>query len=140
MKLKLPRNYRDVVDELGAVQARLANLAPVIKPLGEREKGLRAQVLSWCEQMPADAEQGLEGARYALAISPRRTERTITSMARLVKRLGLALFLKGCSISLKYIDEHLAAVDQKGLISEARTGTRVLTTSPRMAAVKNKAV
>jgi len=139
MKLKLPRNYRDVVDELGAVQDKLGDLALMVKALVEREKELRSQVLSWCEKLPADEDTGLEGSRYALAISPRRTERTITSMARLLKRLGLRLFLKGCSIPLKYIDEHLAALDQKGLISEARTGARVITTLPRMAAAKRAA-
>jgi hypothetical protein len=59
-------------------------------------------------------------------------------MARLLKRLRLALFLKGCSIPLKYIDEHLAPIHQKGLIAEARTGPRVITTSPRMEVAARK--
>lgn len=139
MTLKLPRNYRDVVDELGAVQTKLVGFSVLTQPLRDREKELRSEVLVWCEKLPAEADQGLEGRRYALAISPRRTERSIVSMARLLKRLGLALFLKGCSIPLKYIDEHLAAVDQKGVIAEARTGARVITASPRMAVAKRKA-
>ena len=132
MKLKLPSNYRDVVDELGAVQNKLARIDSARKPFSEREKELRTKALTWCEKLPADAEAGIEGTYYSLAVSGRRNERQIVSMVKLFNRLGLALFLKGCSIPLKYIDEQLAAVDQKGLITEARTGVRVITTSPRI--------
>ncbi len=140
MKLKLPRNYREVIDEHGGIRARIDKLDDAAKPLREREKDLRDQILGWCEQLPPDQDAGLEGHRYALTISERRLERTILSMARLLKRMGLTVFLKGCTMSLKYIQEHLAPVDLKGLISESRTGARVITTSPRLAeAVKRKA-
>jgi hypothetical protein len=139
MKLRLPAKYRQIVDELGAVEAKLTECAAEAKPFADREKELRAQVLAWCAELPADKEIGIEGERWALAISARRMERKIVSMAKLFKRLGPAIFFRVCRVALKDVDEHLAPARQKGLISEDQTGPRVITSSPRLAAAKKAA-
>lgn len=121
-----PKGYRTVVDELGLLQAKL-------KPLRDREKQLREEVLGWCDKLDGDAEVSFEGERYAAAVSARRMERTIVSMPRLLQKLGLKLFLKGCTVASKFLDEHLTPVQQKGLVKEDRTGARVITTGKKAA-------
>jgi hypothetical protein len=137
--MKLPPNYKTVIDELGAVQAKLADMDTLTKPLRDREKELRESVLGWCGQLSGDQEAGFEGARYSLTVSARRIERKVKSMARLMAKLGESLFFRHCSVPVKWLDKQLTPAELKRFVSEEYAGARTITTAPRMGAIKGKA-
>lgn len=139
MKLKLPGNYRQVIDEFGSVQQKVARSAANIKPLREREKELRDQILGWAENLPDDEACSLDGGSYAVAVSERRVERTIKSMKRVLSTLGEKRFLDACSFPLKALKEELLPDEVAKLVTESPTGPREVTATPRLALAKKKA-
>ena len=139
MKLKFSARQVALVDEFGAVETQLDAFAATIKPLKEREKELREQILEIVKDLPANEACGMDGDRYAVTISERRVERTIKSMKRVFAAIGQADFLKHCSFSLKGLRELLVADDIANLVSEAATGPREVIATPRLAIFKKKA-
>jgi hypothetical protein len=133
--MKLPVNYRQVIEELGEVERKLE---PYDK-LAKRRKELRGQVSKWAEQLSPEASKTLDGVRYAVAIGPQRLERRIKSMARTAKLLGMKLFYSLCSLPLKALEDHLSENQLRALVAEERTGHREIVTMPRLAAERKAA-
>ena len=132
--MRLPKDYRAVIDELGAVQAKLEPS----KPLRKREKELREQIEGWIANLAPTKEKILDGVRYSTAISARKNERSIVSMWKVMKAIGDKAFLAACFLPLKVLDEYLAPEQQKGLVTEAPTGPRTILTMPRLAGKRSK--
>ncbi len=139
MKVKFSAKQVALVDEYGAVQAQLDAFSATIKPLKEREKELREQILETVKDLPANEAYGMEGEKYSIAISERRVERTIKSMKRVLALLGEKLFLARCTFPLKALKEELLPDEIAKLVTEASTGPREVIATPRVAQAKRKA-
>jgi hypothetical protein len=139
MKLKLPTNYRQVIDEFGCLQEKIESAAVRMKPVRDREKELRERILGWAENLPDDQSCSVEGGHYAVAVSERRIERTIKSMRGVLAALGETTFLKSCSFPFKALKEHLLPDEMARLLTESPTGPREVTATPRVALMKRKA-
>ena len=136
MKLKVTAKHVALVDEFGAVQSRLDAFSATIKPLKEREKELREQILEAVKGLPPNEACGIDGDSYAVAISERRIERTIKSMKRVFTLLGEKVFLARCSFPLKALKEDLLPDDVAKLVDETLTGPREVVATPRLAQAK----
>ena len=111
-----------VVDELGRLGEEIAGY----KPWKERSDQLRAKILSWYEESPAEESFVVEGQTHTVVVSERSRARRIRSMPKLFKRLGEKLFLELATFALKHVDDHIPVTERKAYLSEARTGSRKL--------------
>lgn len=136
--MKLTKQCK-LVDEFGAVQAQLAAFAATIKPLREREKELRDEILMTVADLPDDEACGIDGDAYVITITERRIERTIKSMKRVFAVLGEKLFLARCTFPLKALKEELLPDAMAKLVTEAATGPREVIAAPRVAQAQRKA-
>jgi hypothetical protein len=120
---------RELIDELGALEAELAPVLAVIKPKTERVKWLKDQI---SEQTPA-GQQAVQGLVYGASVNEAANERTITSMPRLFRTIGQGEFLSRCGFPLGEFDKlvksgQITASEKAVLLKEENTGSRKITT------------
>jgi len=137
MKLPLPTNAIQIIDELGDIERKLKPL----EDLKTRRDELRAQVLAWTATLPAGKGQVIDGRRYAVHVSERRAERKWKSMLKVFQLLGPKEFTARCSLSFKAAKEVLSEDQIAKLVAEEQTGPRSVLTVPRLepAAERRKA-
>jgi hypothetical protein len=121
-----------IIDELGDTTRRSDEYAATGNE--RRRKQLQDEVQAWYAAEPADAEYAATGARYDLRVSPRRVVTAIDTK-KAYKALGLARFLKACTLTIKALSSLLPAPDVDALTTSERTGSRGLTLTPLAAPV-----
>ncbi len=121
-----------VIDELGDATRRSDEYAATGNE--RRRKQLADEVQAWYASDAAEGEYSATGARYHLAVSPRRNESRI-DISGAYKKLGLKRFLKIASTTIKALAAALPAPDVDALTSMTRTGSRGLTLTPLVAPV-----
>ena len=130
MVMKPPANAAEIIDELGDIEKKLEPL----KKLKTRRDQLRAQVLGWTEKLEPNKGQIFDGLRFAVHISPRSSQCSIRSMAKLSEKVGMKAFLTHCSFTLGKAKELLSGDDFKKLTVEGQTGPRDVSIVPRVPA------
>ncbi len=118
------REISALVDELGPIDARIKAVAGDVKRADEIKKALRGCL----DNAPAEATRSFSGAKYTAMVSERRMEKTV-NVVRLCKQIGARAFLKLAVVTLKALEETLPLQKRAGLVEEARTGSRVVTTA-----------
>lgn len=122
-----PEEKRQIVDEFGRLGKQLDEAAPLEK----RYNQLRDQILSWHANSPADQSFTEEGELYMAEISARAIERTIVSMPKLQKRLGLKTFLEICSVTLTKLKGHLGELELARFLKIEHSGSRRVKPIPK---------
>lgn len=113
-----------LIDEYGELCRQMDEMKPVIA----RYKELGSMLQSWYVDTPADQSVTAQGRLYSLQISPRDNQTTIKDIRKVYRVLGVAKFLKLCSITLKAVKENVDAGVYEGLVETHRTGFRTLKT------------
>lgn len=121
-KLKLPKNYVAVIDELGRLEAEIDKLKPKV----ERAKVLDREIAQWCDHLPPDQEKAIDGEHYAAVVSRRDNQRRIVSLGKIFRTVGQAKFLEKCTLTLKALDSLIHREKQAGFVTEERTGKRTV--------------
>jgi hypothetical protein len=125
--IRLPAGYKNLIDEFGCLEGKIAQASAYVK----RREELRKQFLEWAEHVPPKQGVDIEGVGFCVAISPRRPERVITSMAKVLKAMGEKCFLEECNISVKSIEENVPAAAFAKLVEERPIGRRTVTATRR---------
>jgi hypothetical protein len=116
-----------MADEYGDLDRQIHAFAPK----AARHKALRAKIEEAVKEHPADLPALLQGKLYQLQLSPRKNERTLTDKAKawalLRKVLGIEALIAAVTIPLTLLDKWVPKDRQAGFVSEARTGTRIIT-------------
>jgi hypothetical protein len=113
---------RAIIDEFGGLQHEVE----AFKPTRERYEALSKEIRGWYEKESGEQPYLEEGARYVLQVSAATNERTITSMPKLFRILGIDAFLRFCRFPLAVVDVEVPAPRHKDFIAEAMTGPRKL--------------
>jgi len=92
----------------------------------QRAEQLRAQILSWYDDKPAEESFVLEGQKHCVMLSPRGNRRRIKSMQKLFERLGMKLFLKLSKFTLKEFDDHIPEPERAKFVVSEQIGPREL--------------
>jgi hypothetical protein len=114
-----------IIDEFGDLTLQRAAFAPTEK----RYAQLRDELKSWYADAPGHTEFVERGRRYQLTVSAAANSKTIDIRAA-YKKLGLAKFLKACSLTLKALAEFLSEPDIEALTTSAQTGARGFVSTP----------
>lgn len=125
LKIATPPNRAAIIDEFGAVSALRDAFGPTEKRYGQ----LRDEIKTWYKDSPGDKDFIEKGLRFQLDVSMAAEARTI-DIKGAYKKLGLAKFLKACTLTLKALGEFLGAADVDALTSTGRTGSRNYTPTP----------
>lgn len=115
-----------MVDELGSIDQRLKLYAPDSKRADDIKKQLRALL----EDSPPDAEASFPGDTYVAIVSARRFEKIVDTAAA-YKVLGVKLFVSLAKLTVKAVEDHVPLMKRAKLITEERTGPRVVSTAFR---------
>ena len=130
-----PDETSKLIDEYAALDAAINRMKPHIA----RHAALRTELFVRRGGNYADPSETvtLENDRYVLAWTPRENQRRITDLGKVKKHLGLALFMKLVSMTLKALDAHVTEAQQAelGLTVTERTGPRACTVIPKLAPV-----
>ena len=109
-----------IIDEFGELERLVATWKPRI----DRHAELRKVIEHWFSADVADESHTLDGRLYRVVASARAKRRTIVSMQKLYKLLGLKIFLEWCTFPLTALDN--LRVDPTGIVVEERTGSRTV--------------
>ena len=115
-----------MVDELGSIEQRLKLVAGDVKRGDEIKKQLRALM----DNSPADAEASFPGETYVAIVSARRFEKIVDTAAAW-KTLGPRLFVSIARLTVKALEDNVPLMKRAKLISEERTGPRIVSTAFR---------
>lgn len=109
-----------LIDEFG----RLSQKVEAHKPDKARHALVREILAAGYEFEPNSQPFIEEGLEFTLSVSACANERTITSMAKLLKLLGQRLFLKFCKFPLSAVDASVPASEHSQFLKEEATGPR----------------
>ncbi len=125
-----------LIDEFAQLDKAIAGMKPHIA----RHAALRAELLAIAAGKDADPADALvvENERYVLAWTPQEKQRRIVDLGKVKKRLGLPLFMKLVSMTLKALDAHVTDAEQRllGLTVTERTGPRGYSVVPKLPPVQ----
>ncbi len=131
MSVRITSDRAALVDELGEIKDRLAVKAAIYRAdiaVDEaRGTSLEAEVLSWYDHEPAEAEAAPAGEKYVAEIGPRGNRSSIISISKVYKRLGRSLFMQHAEIALGTLRKVLKKDERERFILTERTGDRALT-------------
>ena len=111
------------IDELGQLELEIGPMKAKIN----RAEALRKSIAASFSGLPEETAK-LDGNLFTALIGPRANQRSIVSMPRLFQILKKDVFLESCSFTLGKVEELVPADQQAGLIHEAQTGPRKVTT------------
>jgi hypothetical protein len=116
-----------IIDEFGQLQQDV----DAFKPKKDRHAELRDQIASWYEKEPARQPFVEHGLRFTLQVSECANERTVSSMSKLFKFLGVEAFLKLCKLPLGAVDAAVPKIRHKEFLTEEPTGPRKIKAVPK---------
>jgi len=114
------KEMTELADAFGVLDAQVQMFKPTVK----LHEAARKRIQALYDAAPADQEFILQGHDWQIQIGPREKQRTILSMAKLLKEVTLKVFLEHCTFPLKIIDALLPGDKQSKLVVESRSGTR----------------
>jgi hypothetical protein len=117
-----PDPLASLVDELGAIDKTLQPFRTLIA----REEGLRKQIRSAHDGaiFPPDREIRVEGATYAVILSPRALVKSI-NIKSLIRAIGAKAFCAFASCTLGQLESNCPDLPV-GIVTSANTGSRSL--------------
>lgn len=120
-----------LIDEYAALDAAIE----AMRPHEMRHKAIREELSKrrGLDKAPATDVVTFSNDKHTLTWGPRENQRRIVDLAKVKKHLGLPLFMKLVSMTLKNLDAHVTEVDQAklGLTVTERTGPRSCTVSTK---------
>ena len=124
----------ELIDELGSLEVRMAQM----KPLAVRAKMIRETIQAWMDRRKPNASGSFEGKRYVVQVGPRGNQTQVSDMRNLFEELGKAVFLSGCSFTLRALKEVLPEERRARFVTVTQTGPREVTVTPRRRETKQK--
>ena len=126
-----------VIDEFGELNRQIQAFGPKF----ERFKELRAEILEWCEDEPADRPVEMQGRCYTLRISARELQRKVKDKIKafelLSRLIGKKAAVELISIPLKAaIDKFIPAEKHASILTSGNTGPREIDVVERVARLK----
>lgn len=123
------KRRRDLVDELGEIQARLA-------PLKKRETELVREIRGWADVECKPAQEAVyEGRRYLASVTAKPNRRIISLASRLIllAKLGKQKFCELCGFTVETAEKELdPALFDQVVEEEKNCGTRTVKAIPRL--------
>jgi hypothetical protein len=123
------RDRQALIDEFGALQ----NQVERFKPTRDRYEETRKTIVSWYEKAPGAQPFLEEGTQFMLKVSACTNERTVKSMPKLFRILGLETFLKLCKFPLAAVDAAVPKMRHAEFLVESQTGPRKIEAVPKTA-------
>jgi hypothetical protein len=124
------QTFTEQIDELGALDAELAHVAPKIK----RQKDLREIIREHYALAPANMPATASGKLYTVIVGEKGFERSVLSMPKLFKRLTPSVFFRNCKVTLGVLDVLLTKAEIAAFVVSEQTGYRPITTVAKAAA------
>jgi hypothetical protein len=125
---KTKQRRQAIIDEFGELQQQV----DAFKPKKDRHAELREQIALWYEKERPTQPFLEEGLKFTLQVSECSNERTISSMPKLFKFLGIEAFLRLCKFPLGAVDVAIPRVRHGEFLDEAPTGPRKIKAVPRV--------
>ena len=117
----------DLVDELGDLEVRLANM----KLLAARAKMLRETIASWMGRRKPNATGTYDGARFVAQVGAAENKTQVTEIPALFEAIGKKQFLAHCSFTLKKLEDVVPLDDRPNYLTVTQDGARKVTVAPR---------
>jgi hypothetical protein len=115
----------NAIESYATCDKALSAMKGVVKRHKELREALLAHAVKTQGNNP-DATLSLSNGKHTIIWSPKEEQRRITDLGKVKKRLGLPLFMKLVSMTLKNLDAYITTVEQAtlGLTVSERTGPR----------------
>ncbi len=123
-----------LVDELGSIDMRLA----AVSFDKDRREVITPQLRAYVVDTAPDAAVSIAGAVFAAALTACPNEKLIDN-ARLYRAIGPKAFLAIATVAQKNLPKSLTPAQLKSIVTEARTGTRRVTTAMKLAVMEKAA-
>lgn len=118
----------DLVEQFLANYKEIAKLAPQIKkltdklkPLKDMEKNLLGQIEALNTDKPEDDGYTADGVTGYIEFGPKGTERKITDIKFIQKRMGNDVFYSLAKVNLGDVDKYLTAAEREKCLKTDRT-------------------
>lgn len=125
----VPIEWLTIIDEAGALEREITAAADALSARFAAKEArlafLRAAILDWYSQAPAEQAIALAGEKYVANISPRGNQSTI-DVEKVFHKLGVVEFFKFATVPLGALRKLLSKTEQPQFIATARTGARTL--------------
>lgn len=117
-----PAQRRRIVDEFGALDAKLATVRTDLR----RHESLASIIRSWYAELPENQAYSAKGDKFVVIVSARENQRFISSMAKVFLLMGQKRFLAFCSLPLKVLEANAPASELCKLVASRQSGPRSL--------------
>lgn len=136
---ELTPSQRKLVDEYVEAREQWKSWQPAVNPHAARYEQLKAEILTWFAERPANHAFIAQGDSFTLPISPRENKRNVINTLKLVRTLGLKWVAENCKPTLTAIEKALSPEKREQFITESREGPRSIGEPARVAAVQKAA-
>lgn len=120
--MKLTKEQKALVDELGALDEKIRPVAPLIA----RAESIKKEIRGWMADEPADVPFLLSGTRFSASVSAAPPQRFVL-VQKLAKILGAKKTLELATVTIKAAEELLPAVQLPAVLDSAPGSRRIST-------------
>jgi len=128
-KKNFPTERATLIDEAGTLDFEITQateeLEARLSVKQARLDFLRASIIEWYNQAPAEKAIALTGSKYVAKISAKGNQSTV-DVEKCFHRLGVVEFFKYATVPLGLLRKVLTATEQPEYITTERTGNRTL--------------
>jgi hypothetical protein len=116
----------DLVDELGDCKRKLTPLEPVRK----RAEAIRVEILARLDKLAPAQNRTITGHRYTAVVGARQTQRFVSNLAGLMKRLTAKKFFGLCSFTVTALESALSGEEAAMYLDKGAVGPRIVEVTP----------
>jgi hypothetical protein len=123
------------IDRKGLLEAILCDYTLQIAPYQAEDKILENKILAACADVAAADIHTDEGERYRLLAGPRAEQQQLVdgALVKILGWLGQDLFLRGASVTFKWLEAVLTPEQYAEVVKKERTGRRSIKIAPKAA-------
>lgn len=107
--------------EINKIAAQIKKLSDKMKPLKEKDKELLSAILETESERGDDEEFTVSGTNYAIDFGKKGSERSITDIKFIQKRMGNEVFYSLAKVNLGDVDKYLTAAEREKCLETTRT-------------------
>lgn len=135
MKAQQLKSLAPLVDELGALQAELAEIrrgqAESLRDKTKREDELKKAIRSVFKEAPAKKSYSIPGKSYTAEVSACEPRRAVKDAVAVLKKLGTKVFCGLVTIPVTKLEKLVDAGEFDKLVETQPTGPRTLKVSAK---------
>lgn len=125
----IPVERLKLIDEAGALEQEISKASAELEARFATKQArldfLRAAILDWYSQAPAEKAIALPATKYVAKISPRGNQSTV-DVEKVFHKLGIVEFFKIAAVPVGLLRKLLSKTEQPEFIKTERTGSRTL--------------